>query len=227
MSDPGSSGPGSRRRAIAFGVFAMIAAGISASLANGYGSSVAEGYGPLRTVVVAQTSLESGEVIGPDLLESALRTRRVPARFAPPGTLSQPGQALGLEPGSDIAAGSYLLSSQLAPPKRARPRSSVLGRGRRPVEIAVTGAGALLAAGAPLSGARVDIVVTTEPRASGPGHTYVAASRVPLLGLTPGEGPGPTATSAATLAVTRRQALELIEAENFARQVRLLPLVAP
>jgi len=203
----------------------MIAAGISASLANGYGSSVAEGYGPLRSVVVAQTILASGEVIDPALSESALQTRRVPARFAPPGTLSQPEQALGLEPGGDIAAGSYVLSSQLAPPRRERPGGPALGRGRRPVEIAVTGAGALLAAGAPVSGVRVDIVVTTEPRGSGPGRTYVAASKVPLLALTPGQGPGPTATSAATLAVTRRQALELIEAENFARQVRLLPLV--
>jgi hypothetical protein len=35
--------------------------------------------------------------------------------------------------------------------------------------------------------------------------------------------PGPSGGWAATLALTRRQALELIEAESFARAIRLLP----
>ena len=58
----------------------------------------------------------------------------------------------------------------------------------------------------------------------GPGRTYVAAAGVPLLGLRPGaEGPGPGATAAATLGLTKRQALRLIAAESFARKVTLLP----
>jgi hypothetical protein len=36
-------------------------------------------------------------------------------------------------------------------------------------------------------------------------------------------GPGPAAGWMATLALTRREALRLIEAESFARAVRLLP----
>jgi len=48
---------------------------------------------------------------------------------------------------------------------------------------------------------------------------------VRLLALTqqdPG-GPGPAAGWSASLALTRSEALRLIEAESFARSVRLLP----
>jgi hypothetical protein len=68
------------------------------------------------------------------------------------------------------------------------------------------------------------VVVTEEPTGSGPGRTYVAASAVPLVALGPGpDGPGPGGLSSATLGLTRRQALKLIAAQNFARQVTLLP----
>ncbi len=73
-------------------------------------------------------------------------------------------------------------------------------------------------------GAKVDVVVTTEPAGSGPGRTYVAAAGVPLLALGPGaDGPGPGGASAATLGLTKRQALRLIAAESFARKLTLLP----
>jgi tryptophan synthase beta subunit len=91
------------------------------------------------------------------------------------------------------------------------------------VEIAVSGAGALEALGAPPVGAKVDVAVTTESGGSNGGHTYVAAPAVPLLGLGPGgEGvEGETAT--ATLGLTRSQALRLIQAESFARRITLIP----
>jgi Flp pilus assembly protein CpaB len=92
------------------------------------------------------------------------------------------------------------------------------------VEISVSGAEALLAAGAAEPGVKVDVVVTTEPNASGAGRTYVAASAVPLLALGPGaDGPGPGGAAAATLALTKPQALRLIAAESFARKLTLLP----
>jgi hypothetical protein len=70
----------------------------------------------------------------------------------------------------------------------------------------------------------VDVVVTTEPTGTGPGRTYVAATAVPLLALGPGaDGPGPGGTSAATLGLTKGQALRLIAAESFARKLTLLP----
>ena len=68
------------------------------------------------------------------------------------------------------------------------------------------------------------MVVTTEPAdGGGAGRTYVAAAGVPLLGL--GASPeGDVAGAAeATLGLTRRQALRLIAAESFARQVTVMP----
>jgi hypothetical protein len=100
----------------------------------------------------------------------------------------------------------------------------LLGDRRRPVEISVSGAEALLAAGVDPQGTRVDVVVTTEPAGSGPGRTYIAAAGVPLLALGPGaDGPGPGGVSAATLGLTKHQALQLIAAESFARKLTLLP----
>jgi hypothetical protein len=141
-------------------------------------------------------------------------------RFAPPGALAAPAEALGLVPAAAVPAGSYLLAAQLRPPG-ARRAGPTLGHGRRPVEIAVSGAGALTTMGAQPVGSRVDVVVTTEPSGSGGGRTYVAAAAVPLLGLVPGEGEFGEAI--ATLGLTRSQALRLIAAESFARRVTVIP----
>lgn len=212
-----------RGRAIAFVAFALFAAAVAAAIANGYGSSVARGYGPLRPVVVLVRGLHPGSPLGPEDLSVALEVRRVPERFVPPGALVSPAAALGLVPDSPLPAGSYLLATQLHPPRPRRAGVPALGD-RRPVEISVSGADALLAAGGPSRGAKVDVIVTTEPVGVGPGRTYVAAAEVPLLALGPGaDGPGPGGASAATLALTRHQALRLIEAESFARKLTLLP----
>ena len=212
-----------RGRATAFLLLALAAAAMGAVIVRGYGSSVARGYGPLRGVVVLDAALRGGEPIGPQELSSSLGVRRVPARFVPVGALAVPEEALGLVPRTPLPAGSYLLTAQLRPPRRRHPRMPGLARGRRPVEISVSGADALLAAGG--AGAKVDIVVTTEPSGPGPGRTYVAAAAVPLLAIGPGvDGPGPGGLSGATLGLTKRQALHLIAAESFARKLTLLPV---
>lgn len=208
-----------------FGLLALIAAAGAAAIADGYGASAVRGYGPLRPVVVVERSLRAGRRIGPAEVGSLLAPRRVPRRFVPPDALSLPQEALGLIVRAPLPAGSYLLAAQLgaehAGGGRGRPR---LGGGRRPVEIEVSGAEALLAAGPSPVGTRVDIVITTEPAGGGPGRTYVAAAGVPLLALRSGpEGAGPGTTAAATLGLTRREALRLIAAESFARRLTLLP----
>jgi Flp pilus assembly protein CpaB len=210
-----------RARALAFLLLALLAAFLAAVIADGYGSRVAQGYGPLRTVVVATRHLPEDRVIGLGEASDALVERRVPARFVPPGALAASAEALGLVPRAGVPPGSYLLAAQLRPPRAERP-SRALGGDRGPVEIAVGGAGALLATGAASQGTKVDVVVTTEPTGAGRGRTYVAAAAVPLLGL--GQGvDGPGGVSAATLGLTRAQALRLIAAESFARRLTLLP----
>lgn len=210
-----------RGRAVGFLLAAVLAAVAAAAIADGYGDSVVRGYGRLRPVLIAAVELRAGEEIDPRTAAEKLVVRRVPVRFAPPAALAAPPEALGLAPAVAIPAGSYLTATALKPPRSAH-GSAWLGRGRRPVEIAVSGAGALTAFGAQPVGSRVDVVVTAEPSGAGDGRTYVAAPRVPLLALGPGaEGGAGEAT--ATLGLTRRQALRLIAAESFARRVTVIP----
>ena len=204
-----------RTRAIAFGVVAAICAAVAATIADGYGTSVANQFGELRPVVVSGAALRPGAPIGPRDLRG-LEVRRVPVRFAPPDALSSPQQAVGKAPATPIPSGSYLLASQLSVPRaRERQARPELERGRRPVQVAVTGAEALAATGGSPEGSRVDVVVTTEPGPGGRGRTYVAAEGVELLALREGGGgvgdDGLTATGdwSATLALTRAEALEL------------------
>jgi Flp pilus assembly protein CpaB len=208
-----------RRRSFWFLLAAGLAAVTAAAIADGYGESVARGYGELRPVVVAAGELAAGEPIDPATLE----LRRVPVRFTPPGALGSPAEAAGMEAAATVPAGSYLLAAQLRPPRSAGELGAGLGAGRRPVEIAVSGADALLVGGAQPVGSAVDVVVTTEPSGAGGGRTYVAARAVPLLALGPGEE-GAGGAAAATLGLTRKQALALIDAQSFARRVTILPV---
>jgi Flp pilus assembly protein CpaB len=213
-----------RARAFAFLALALVTAALAAGIADSYGSRVTSGYGPLRQVVVATKRLEAESALRPVDVTAGLEVRRVPVRFAPAGALRDPREALGLEPTVALEPGSYLVASQLRTPRPRGGTTGALGSGRRPVEITVSGAEALPATGAVGAGTKVDVVVTTEPSGSGPGRTYVAAAAVPLLALGPGaDGPGPGGTAAATLALTKRQALRLIAAESFARKLTLLP----
>ncbi|HKZ15183.1 MAG TPA: SAF domain-containing protein [Solirubrobacterales bacterium] len=211
-----------RARAIAFGVAALLAAAVAGTIADGYGDSVARGYGALRPVVVASAQLPAGKALDPVAAEAALEVRQIPTRFVPLGALRDPAEAFGLVPAAAIPTGAYLLAAQLRPPRSGSPGPRLAG-GRRPVQIAVGGAAALAVAGGDPVGSRVDVVVTTEPTGGGAGHTYVAAAGVPLLGL--GAGPEGEAggIAEATLGLTRPQALRLIAAESFARQVTVMP----
>lgn len=210
-----------RARALGFLLAASLAAAGAAAIADGYGDRVVRGYGELRPVLVASGDLPPGQVIDPEVAADRLEVRRVPVRFTPPGALAASPEAVGLVPSGPIPAGSYLLAGQLRPP-RAASSSARLGHGRRPVEIAVSGAGALAALGTHPVGSDVDVIVTTEPAGSGNGRTYVAAAGVPLLGLGPSAEPA-SETAVATLGLTRAQALRLIAAESFARRVTVIP----
>jgi Flp pilus assembly protein CpaB len=221
-----------RARAIAFACAALACAGMAAAVAGGYREDLESQLGPLRPAVVARARLPARQALRPKDVSKLLEVRRIPERFAPPGAITSPEQAIGRSPRAAIPAGAYLLADQLGVPRaRHGDDSPALGAGRHPVEIAVSGAEALAATGGDVRGSRVDVIVTTEPGpGGGSGRTYVAAERVELLALgqsDPGAGdavPGPgTSTSTATLALRRPEALRLIQAENFARQVRLIP----
>jgi len=199
-----------------------------AAASMGGTSSDGDALGTLREVVVATEPLPARRVLDRDRIDAALELRRIPETFAAPDALSNPAQALGRRPAAAIPAGAYLVGSQLlAPRDRDGPVVTGVGAGRTPVEITVSGAG-------PLAGAargRVDVVVTGEPTTGGAsGRTYVAAADVRLLELRPAGEDVSTGSavatgaelSIATLALTRTQALRLIHAQSFAREVRLI-----
>ena len=210
-----------RTRALAFLLAAIVCAALAAAMAGRYRSGVAAQYGGLRPVLVAVADLRAGSPIGPSEAKRALAVRRVPARFAPPGALQRPAQALGRAPAASLPAGSYVLDAQLVVPEPKEPRVPGAGSGRRPVQIRVVGAEALTLGGASPEGSRVDVVVAEQSGLGRRGRTYVAASGVRVLALS--GPPGPGEGWSATLALTRGQALELIGAEGGAREIRLLP----
>jgi len=208
-----------RRRAILFTGLAVAAAILAMSLVRGYSTSVVESYGVMRPVTVVTREIPRGRQITAELARSGFETRQVPARFAPAGVVSGAGSVVGLETVGPLYEGSYLTANLLAPPEGDQKQSPRPGRGRHAVEIAVTGAGALDG-----SAGKVDVLVTTEPRTGGSGRTYVAARRVPLLGIgQTGASDAGVGLTQVTLGLTRSQAIELIEAESFARKLTILP----
>jgi Flp pilus assembly protein CpaB len=221
-----------RARAIGFAALALVCAALAASVAGDYRGGVEAQLGELRPVVVARAAVDVRRPLRPGEASELLEVRRVPARFAPVDALADPMEAIGRELLAPIPAGSYVTATQLreAPAPGRRQRSHV-GPGREAVEIAVTGAEALAASGGDPAGMNVDVVVTTEPRSGGgPGRTYVAAESVRLLGLRESGaggdagGLGPTGPTSwiATVGASRNEALRLIQAHNYARELRLI-----
>ena len=213
-----------RIRAGLFAAGALACGLVSAVLANGATAPPADGLGELRPVVVTAAPLERGATVERREVEGALEERRVPAAFAPPDVLGLPAEALGRRLAVSLPAGSYLTAASLAAGSPRAPGRAGPPRGTTPVEITVTGAGALEASRTD-AGAAVDVVVSGEP-GPGPaaGRTRVAAEAVPLLALrkAPAETGLGTDRWIATLALRRDQALRLIRADAAAASIRLL-----
>ena len=213
----------SRARAILFALGALCCAGISAALAGGAATRSAEGLDELRPVVVTTAAFHKGQEIERGDLDGALEERRVPVAFAPPDVLAVAADGLGRRLAKPLPPGSYITASDFTAADRPS-ASRGAPNGTTPVEITVTGAGAL-AGSRSGPGTRVDVVVSGEP-GPGPaaGRTYVAARRVALLDLVKAraETGVPGERWVATLALGRAEALKLIRAEGVARSIRLL-----
>jgi Flp pilus assembly protein CpaB len=214
-----------RGRAVAFAALALVCGIASASIATGYRDRVDEQLGETRAVLTLNQSLGPGTSLRAPLLRRAFEVREVPVRFLPPDAIASPAEASGRRIAVPVPAGSYLLGSQLRTAAPRPDRGPRLGERLHPVEVTVSGAGALASAGG--GGTRVDVVVAAEPVTGGRATVSVAARRVRLLAIAPAAPEDETVAGSdgwsATLALTRRQALDLIEAENFAREIRLIP----
>jgi Flp pilus assembly protein CpaB len=208
-----------RRRGVLMLSLALASGGLAASEVRSRTAAVEQRVGPLVPVVVAREHIEPGSRLKPTQFALA----EVPARYAPPDALADPAQADGLRSGGALEPGSYLTASALATSAGEEDRPGTgLGRGERAIELTVAGADALAGLAGP--GTRVDVLVTTDGRGGAPGSTDLAIEDVELLGLKPGAGATESPGSGmATLRVTLKQAIYLTNAQNFARETRLLP----
>jgi len=214
-----------RARAIALLGVAGVCAGLAASMVSGYAHDVRAQVGPLAPVLVARTAIPRGRQLTPSNIPRYLTARRVPVRFVPTGSLRLVRDVMGLRPRVRIPAGSYLSEALLANHSKGVARRRQAGlRDTRVVEVAVEGAGALEDALPP--DARVDVLITSDRGPNAP-RTYLALQRIELVGFKPSgtsDGSGDDGAKAvASLRVSLRQAVLLTAAENFARELRLVP----
>jgi pilus assembly protein CpaB len=211
-----------RRRGVVLLSLALASGGLAASEVSSRTRAVEERVGPLVPVVAARAAIEPGTKLTHDRLTIV----HVPARYAPPDALADPAQADGLRTSGSLEAGSYVTASAFGagPDDDSGRPGDGLGRGERAIELKVAGAQALSGLAGP--GARVDVLITTET-GDRSGRTALALEDVELLAVREGSAPvGPDAESGgatATLRVTLKQAVYLTAAQNFAREIRLLP----
>lgn len=213
-----------RRRALLLGGLALVLGGLAASSVAGREASLSRRVGGLVDVVVAREPIDAGSPIR----AAAIGVRRVPERFASPGRIASPRSLQGLKASVDIAAGTDLAAGMVGD-GRARPTGPAIRRGERIAQIVALGSPDLVTAGS-----RVDVLVTPEPRPDAPGEAVLALEDVEVIeagpaGTTeeaaPGRGSNATAGTrvAVSLRVTLRQAVYLAAAQDFARELRLLP----
>jgi pilus assembly protein CpaB len=209
-----------RRRAAALLGLALLLGVLAASDVAGREAALRRQLGPTVQVVVVRSPLRAGERVS----RAALALREVPARYAPPGALRDPGAAVGQRAAVAIAPRTDLDAALLAVPGAdAEPRGPVLRRGERALDLV-----AVAAPDAVVAGVRVDVLVTYDGRAGAPGATRLALADVEVLAArAPPSADGPDDAAGlprvlATLRVTVRQAVALTAAAAAARELRLL-----
>jgi pilus assembly protein CpaB len=209
-----------RRRALVLGGLALVLGGLAASNVAGREAALERRVGGLVDVVVAHEPIRAGQRVP----ARALAVRQVPGRFAPRGTIGDPGQLVGQRARVAIAAGSDLAAGMVGGDD-ARPAGPPVGRGERVAQVVALAAPQLVVAGS-----RVDLLVTPEPGAGRPGVALLALEDIEVIAAT--ELGGDDASSgkgaagprvAASLRVTLRQAVYLAAVQDFARELRLLP----
>lgn len=210
-----------RGRLIATAGAASVAALTGAIAVVGYTESVDGRFGPLRPVVVTTAPIEAGRTLSSGAVRRSMQIRRIPSRFVPVGALTDRSGAVGLEAVTDLPPGAYIAYGLLRPPvatsRRDRSRSGA-PPGLHPVEVTIQGAGAIAR-----NGGRFDVLVTPLDGRGGAIRTRVVSRSATILARTQADPSRSGATTArVTLAVPRRQAIRLIDAEARGERMTLL-----
>jgi pilus assembly protein CpaB len=148
----------------------------------------------------------------------------VPERFAPEGTTGSPQAFVGRRAAVDIPADTDLNAGMIVHDD-AGPAGPDVRRGERVAEIVALGSPELV-----IPGSRVDVLVTPEPAGGGTGEAVLALEDVEVIAASavaaddaPAAKGAPGPRVAVSLRVTLRQAVYLAAAQDFARELRLLP----
>lgn len=209
-----------RRRALLLGGLALVLGGLAAFNVAGREAALERRVGGLVDVVVAREAVAAGDRV----TSRSLAIRSVPERFAPHGTTGSPQAFVGRRAAVDIPADADLSAGMIVRDD-AGPVGPDVRRGERVAEIVALGSPELV-----IPGSRIDVLVTPEPAGGGSGEAILALENVEVIAAAAvaaedalaGKGaPGPRV--AASLRVTLRQAVYLAAAQDFARELRLLP----
>jgi pilus assembly protein CpaB len=239
-----------RRRALLLLAVALASGGLAASQVHDRERRAAAELGPLVDVLVAARDLPAGARVGRGALRVARVPARFapPDALGSAAAVVGARVAVPVRAGGYLGAGVFAGGEAGGGSGGRSGGGSVgrIGRGRRVVTVEAAGAGGLAGLAA---GARVDVLVSTEDGAGG-GRTVMALAGAELVAVgstTGGESggdagaaadlaatpdsaapadsaaAGPAGRTLATLLVTLRQAIYLTAADNFAREIRLLP----
>lgn len=207
-----------RRRAVLLAGLALLLGGLAASDVARREAALQARLGPVVPVVVVRADVPAGG----RLTAARLAVRRVPARYAPAGAFPQADAVLGARTGVAVAAGTDLVPALLE--QRPDPAAGPAVRpGERVAELVARGTPAHVRAGG-----RVDVLVTRDGPGGGDGRTEIALQDAEVLAAAPAPQDGEAAGTrvAVSLRVTLRQAVALAAAEQYAREVRVLPRAA-
>lgn len=167
--------------------------------------------GPVGTVVVVARDLSAGRTLQP----GDLAYRTMPARWAPPRTLTAAQDAVGLRTVVALSRGTPLLQSVLT--STSQQASAALASGDRVIDLVAAASARLVR-----PGARVD-VVAAESDAGGRATPRIVAEAVEVIEARAAESDGDEPRVAVTLRVGRREALALTAADSGDAPLRLLP----
>jgi pilus assembly protein CpaB len=211
-----------RRHALLLGGLALVLGGLAASNVAGREAALTRRVGALVDVVVAREPIPAGSPVRP----AALAVRRVPRRFAPADAIGSAHSLRGLRAAVDIPQDTDLTPAMVGS-GRPPPLGPAIGRSERVAEVVALGSPELV-----IAGSRVDVLVTPEPGSGEAGAALLALEDVEVLAAAPAQGEEEPASMAkstpgthvtVSLRVTLRQAVYLAAAQDFARQIRLLP----
>jgi pilus assembly protein CpaB len=196
---------------------AALLGGLAASDVARREAALRDALGPSVPVLVARRDVAAGA----RLTRGSVAVRRVPQPYAPRVRFESPHEVDGLRAAVAIAARTDVTPAMIDD-GRAAAVTPPVRPGERVADIVAIGAPQLIG-----PGSRVDVLVTRE-RGDGSGATSVALSDAEVLAAAPappadGQPADRSARVALSLRVTARQAVFLAAAQDFARQLRVLP----